>query len=99
MAHNWNTSDRVRRLPGNWGTIRKQILARDSVCRICLVRAATVVDHIEPKADRHEPEDLQGVCDPCHRQKTAKEAAAFRAAAAAKQPKRKRPPEAHPGLL
>jgi len=97
MAHNWNTSDRVKRLPGNWGTIRKQILARDSTCQICHIRPATVVDHIVPKADRHEPEDLQGVCDPCHRQKTAREAAAARAASP--RPTRKRPDEGHPGLL
>ncbi|MFD4551681.1 HNH endonuclease [Streptomyces sp. NPDC058466] len=64
---------------------------------ICGVRPSTVADHIIPMTDRHEPEDLQGVCDPCHRQKTAKEAAAFRAAAP--RPSRFRGDEPHPGLL
>lgn len=97
MAHNWNTSPRVKRLPGNWGTIRKRILARDSTCMICHVRPSTVVDHIEPMTDDHRDEALQGCCDPCHRQKTAREAAAARAAKP--QPTRKRPPEDHPGIV
>jgi len=97
MAHNWNTSDRVKRLPGNWGTIRKRILARDSTCMICGIRASTVVDHILPMTDDHRDEALQGCCDPCHRQKTAAEAAAFRVAA--RGPGRRRPDEPHPGLL
>jgi 5-methylcytosine-specific restriction endonuclease McrA len=97
MAHNWNTSDRVKRLPGNWGSVRKRILARDSTCMICGIRESTVVDHIEPKTDDHSDEALQGVCEPCHRQKTAKEAAAFRAATP--RPTTNRPDERHPGLL
>ncbi|MET7731614.1 HNH endonuclease signature motif containing protein [Streptomyces sp. NPDC005402] len=97
MAHNWNTSDRVKRLPKDWPKRRKAVIERDVVCQICFVRPATVADHIVPKTDNHELEALQGACDPCHRQKTAKEAAAFRAASP--QPTRKRPPEAHPGLL
>lgn len=96
MAHNWNTSPRKSRLPSNWRTIRKRILARDVVCQICHVRDATTVDHILPMTDDHSDEALQGVCDPCHRQKTAKEAAAFRAAS---RVTRQRPPESHPGLL
>lgn len=97
MANNWHTSTRVKRLPGNWGTIRKRILARDSTCMICGVRPSTVVDHIVPMTDDHSDEALQGVCDPCHRQKTAQEAAAFRAAAP--RPSRFRGDEPHPGLL
>ncbi|MDF2711150.1 MAG: hypothetical protein K0R62_6802 [Nonomuraea muscovyensis] len=97
MSHNWNTSDRVKRLPGDWAKRRKAILARDGLCQICFTRESTVVDHIVPKADRHEPEDLQGCCEPCHRQKTAAEAAAFRAANP--RPTTNRPDERHPGLL
>ncbi len=99
MSHNWGTSNRRSRLPGDWRKRRAAVLARDPVCVICRVRDSVVADHIMPMTDRHELEDLQGVCDPCHRLKTAKEAAAFRAAAAAKQPKRARDPERHPGLL
>jgi 5-methylcytosine-specific restriction protein A len=97
MANNWHTSTRASRLPKDWPKRRKAVLEAQPVCMICGVRASTVADHIEPMTDRHEPEDLQGVCDPCHRQKTAKEAAAFRAAAP--RPTRARPGEDHPGLI
>jgi 5-methylcytosine-specific restriction endonuclease McrA len=97
MAHNWHTSTRKSRLPGDWERRRKQQLAMQPICMICGVRESTAVDHIEPMTDRHEPEDLQSVCEPCHRQKTAREAAAFRAAA--RGPGRARPDERHPGLL
>jgi 5-methylcytosine-specific restriction endonuclease McrA len=97
MAHNWGTSKRLSRLPKNWRQLRKQVLERDSTCVLCGVRPSTVADHIKPMTDDHRLEALQGVCDPCHRQKTAKEAAAARAAAP--RPTRKRPGEEHPGLL
>jgi 5-methylcytosine-specific restriction endonuclease McrA len=73
------------------------VIERDVVCQICFVRTAVIADHIEPMTDRHEPEDLQGVCDPCHRQKTAAEAAAARAAKP--RPTARRGDEPHPGLL
>lgn len=97
MAHNWDTSARKSRLPKNWRTIRARVIARDVVCQICRVRPATVADHIQPMTDDHRLEALQGACEPCHRLKTATEAAAARAAA--QRPGRKRPPEAHPGLI
>lgn len=97
MPNNWHTSTRASRLPKDWAKRRKAVLEAQPTCMICGVRPSTVADHIEPMTDNHELDALQGVCDPCHRQKTAREAAAFRAAAP--QPKRKRPPEAHPGLL
>ncbi|MGC9409819.1 HNH endonuclease signature motif containing protein [Streptomyces sp. DZ1-3] len=96
MPSNWHTSTRKSRLPKDWERRRKEVLQLQPICMICGVRESTTVDHIIPMTDRHEPEDLQGVCEPCHRQKTAQEAAAFRAAA--QKPGRKRPPEAHPGL-
>ncbi|NJP72518.1 HNH endonuclease signature motif containing protein [Streptomyces sp. C1-2] len=97
MPNNWHTSTRKSRLPRDWEKRRKQQLAMQPICMICGVRPSTVVDHIVPMTDRHEPEDLQGCCDPCHRQKTAKEAAAFRAASP--RPTRARGDEPHPGLL
>lgn len=97
MANNWHTSTRKSRLPRDWEKRRKQVLQLQPICMICGVRESTVVDHIVPMTDRHEIEDLQGVCDPCHRQKTAQEAAAFRAAQP--RPTRARPDERHPGLL
>jgi 5-methylcytosine-specific restriction endonuclease McrA len=97
MANNWHTSTRASRLPRDWAKRRKEVLQLQPVCMICGVRESTVVDHIEPMTDNHEIEALQGVCDPCHRQKTAQEAAAFRAASP--RPTRARPDERHPGLL
>jgi 5-methylcytosine-specific restriction endonuclease McrA len=97
MANNWHTSTRKSRLPADWEKRRKAVLEAQPICMICGVRASTVADHIVPMTDRHEPEDLQGVCDPCHRQKTANEAAAFRAAKP--RPSRRRGDEPHPGLL
>lgn len=97
MAHNWSTSNRLSRLPKNWRKLREQVLKRDPTCKICGVRPSTVADHIVPMTDDHRLEALQGCCDPCHRQKTAREAAAFRAASS--RPRRQRPGEQHPGLL
>ncbi|MFF0746578.1 HNH endonuclease signature motif containing protein [Streptomyces sp. NPDC004111] len=96
MAHNWGSSNRKSRLPANWQKIRKQVIERDVVCQICRVRIAVIADHIKPMTDDHRLEALQGLCDPCHRQKTAREGAAARAAI--RKPGRRRPPEPHPGL-
>lgn len=96
MSGGWQGSDRKARLPSGWTKIRARILARDPVCKICGVRPSTHCDHIVAKADDHSETGLQGVCGPCHDQKSAREGAA--AAKAADRPTRKRPPEAHPGL-
>lgn len=96
MAHNW-TQARKRRLPPNWRTLRKQVLERDRTCVLCGVRPSTIADHKQAMTDDHRLEALQGVCDPCHRQKTAQEAAAARAAAY--RVNRYRETEQHPGLL
>lgn len=97
MPNNWHTSRRASRLPKDWRKIRARILLRDPTCRICGVRESTTVDHIEAMTDDHSDDALQGVCDPCHRLKTAQEAAAARAAQP--RPTRARPDERHPGLL
>ncbi|MER5312899.1 HNH endonuclease [Streptomyces sp. NPDC002773] len=96
MAHNWGTSSRASRLPGNWKTIRARVIARDPLCQICRVRPSVIADHIEAMTDDHRLEALQGVCEPCHRLKTSAEANAARAANPS--PGRRRPPETHPGL-
>lgn len=97
MSGGWANSDRKRRLPAGWAKLRAEILARDPICKICGVRPSGFCDHIEAKTDDHRPEGLQGVCGPCHDQKSAREGAA--AAKAKGYPTRKRPPEQHPGLL
>lgn len=94
MPHEWS-GRRKARLPSNWQRIRAQILARDVTCVLCGVRPATHCDHIVAQADLNGPADLQGVCQPCHQQKSSQEGHAARR----NKPGRKRPDEPHPGLL
>lgn len=95
MGSGWSGSDRRSRLPSTWRKIRAQVLARDVTCVICGVRPATHCDHIKPKTDDDRPSQLQGVCGPCHDQKSSAEGNA--AQRANPRPGRTRPPEQHPG--
>ncbi len=61
-----------------WQKARKLALARDSyLCQPCLSKGrpteATQVDHITPKAKggTDDLENLQSICDDCHKAKTA----------------------------
>jgi 5-methylcytosine-specific restriction enzyme A len=62
-----------------WKKLRAFVLQREPLCRACneqgFVKGATTVDHIKPK--RHggtdDLENLQPLCDECHKTKTAKE--------------------------
>lgn len=96
MSGGWAGSDRVKRLPPGWRKIRAEILARDPICKICGVRPSVFCDHIEAKKDLHTPSDLQGVCGPCHDQKSSREG--NEAQRANPRPRRQRPEEPHPGL-
>ena len=97
MSGGWQGSDRKARLPSGWAKIRAGILARDPICKLCGVRPSRFCDHIVAKTDDHSPAALQGVCGPCHDQKSSREGA--EAARAKGRPSRTRPPEAHPGQL
>lgn len=62
-----------------WRKLRRQVLERDSyLCVPCLARGLYVeareVDHITGKADggTDDPGNLQSICTPCHRAKTAR---------------------------
>lgn len=65
-----------------WEKQRKRILDRDNgLCQPCMrstgrVTMATEVDHVIPKARGGSDADanLQAICNPCHKAKTAKEA-------------------------
>lgn len=96
MSGGWSNSGRRERLPSGWARIRAEILARDVTCQICHVRPSTHCDHIVAKLDDHRPEGLQGVCGPCHDQKSSREG--NEAQRANPRPGRKRPPEPHPGI-
>jgi 5-methylcytosine-specific restriction protein A len=63
-----------------WVKLRGHILRRDDyLCQPCLRQGrptqATQVDHIIPKAQdgTDDPENLQSICEPCHKAKTKAE--------------------------
>ena len=64
----------------SWQKIRKRIIERDkNLCQTCFRKGklteAEAVDHIVPKShgggDRES--NLECICDPCHKAKTARE--------------------------
>ena len=60
-------------MPADWPTVRAGILRRDPQCRSCGLHPSETVDHIVPRAigGTDAPSNLQGLCLPCHRHKTA----------------------------
>lgn len=95
MSGGWQDSNRVKRLPPGWKKIRARILERDPTCKICGVRPSRFCDHIEAKVDDHSEAGLQGVCGPCHDQKSSREG--NEAQQKNPRPGIRRPPEQHPG--
>lgn len=68
-----------------WRRARERVLSRDGgLCQPCLrggfTKTATEVDHIVNKAEGGTDDDnnLQAICEPCHKAKTAQEAARAR---------------------
>ena len=56
-----------------WRRVREIVLARDLICRVCQVEAATEADHIMPIArggDVWDVANIQGLCPGCHSKKT-----------------------------
>jgi 5-methylcytosine-specific restriction endonuclease McrA len=91
-AKPWATSTRKARLPANWPKLRLYILDRDGhVCHVCRRPGADQVDHVVP-GDNHDETNLAAIHSWCHLRKSSAEGLAAR-------PKRRRPPEPHPGLL
>lgn len=64
-----------------WKNLRITILHRDPICKKCNRYPSTVVDHIKPHkgvwALFCDPKNLQGMCQPCHDEKTATEDGGF----------------------
>lgn len=67
-----------------WRRLRASILASEPLCRRCAehhtTTPATVVDHINGRADRpadYRRENLQSLCESCHAVKTALEDGSF----------------------
>lgn len=88
----WKATSRASRQERGYGRahdiMRSRILIEEPLCRICLAMGrprytpSTIADHIVPKAEGggDERENYQGVCLPCHKVKTAAEAARARRA-------------------
>ena len=97
----WSTSTRRHRLPPDWYAIRQRVKRRArGLCEAerhapgC-DRTGTDADHITP-GDDHSLANLQWLSGPCHKAKTAAEAAERNQDRAAR---RRRPHETHPGVL
>lgn len=65
-----------------WTQLRDRILKRDGgLCQPCLkqrrIAVAVAVDHVVAKADggTDAESNLQAICEPCHKAKTARESA------------------------
>ena len=98
MPGGFKSSDRALRLPRDWQTIRKRVLARDkAVCQINMrgcQNQATEVDHVIA-GDDHTDTNLRAACTHCHRHKTAREGVQARASIRARRFRLTPPP---PGL-
>ena len=64
----------------SWSRLRRRVLERDAMlCQPCKaagrISQANQVDHITPKAagGTDEPDNLQAICDACHKAKTLAE--------------------------
>lgn len=92
MSQGWRTTP----LPGNWSTLRYQVLVRDHyTCQLEYVGCqglASEVDHIGHNSDHSLP-NLRATCTSCHAKRTAAQANTARQV---KYGKKKRT-EPHPG--
>jgi 5-methylcytosine-specific restriction endonuclease McrA len=97
----WEGSTRKARLPKNWSTelVPETFAVYGDTCHVCGQPGADEVDHVNP-GDDHSLENRRPVhgrrtAQRCHVRKSSSEGGK---AAQAKKPKRRRPPEPHPGL-
>lgn len=92
VSGRWAGSNRRSRLPVNWPSIRADVLDEEPFCRLCGIGPSVVCDHII-RGDDHSRANLQGICRPCDRIKSAREGGT----APHKRRSRLRPAEPHPG--
>ena len=65
----------IRTRGRRWMRMRNLVLIEEPVCMVCGRRAATQVDHKIPlsKGGTDDRDNLQGICDGCHDDKTNKD--------------------------
>ena len=94
-----STYGQQRRIPER---IRRAVLARDVVCQLqydCCLGDAVEIDHVISVAELgidhpylDDPDNLRGVCRPCHARRTeAQKLAGIQASAARRRDRLKRP--------
>ena len=104
----WRDSDRRSRLPSNWGSFVRTVLARDGhrctwtyrldgTTTRCLETSRLEVDHIR-NDDNHDLHNLRTLCHDHHAQKTQGESGRARSRNLAIAKKKFRRTEEHPGL-
>lgn len=90
----WSSSARRTELPSNWDQLRREVLQDENYsCRRCGA-FANQADHIGDRHN-HSRDNLQPLCEPCHRKKTAREGKLARYRLAPIRGKRFEP---HPGM-
>lgn len=93
-------STRSQRLPRNWAEIRAEVFRiHGHICHVCREDGAYEVDHVKAGDDHSGPNLLpihgRLSAQRCHVYKSSSEGGQARAA---KQGRRQRPAEKHPGL-
>lgn len=95
----WDSSNRRKRLPRGWDALQRRVIAlAGGICAQCGGKA-NQADHIRP-GDDDSLTNLQALCSPCHRSKSAAEGhEANRRKQAELRALTRRPAESHPGTL
>ncbi|MGK2382442.1 HNH endonuclease [Gordonia tangerina] len=94
----WVNGGASRTSSPQWRKIRRRLIAEDNRCALCGADGREVLleaDHIVPVAQGGDDSlgNARLLCQPCHRPKTAREAAYGR------HGRRTRAPRQHPGLI
>lgn len=99
----WQGSTRRATLGKEYFRNRALVMRRDGhQCQIrdpgC-IGTASECDHVGDRLN-HDPENMRAACRPCHQRRSSGQGgAAAGRAARARTAARKRPPEAHPGIV
>ena len=102
MARGWQDREDARKLPRNWPRLRRAAIRKHPMCHVCRKEPSTEADHIIPRnqGGTDHPDNIGGICHPCHVAKTGRESGQRRKQLnAMKAQKGLRPTERHPGQI